>query len=201
MATPETTPAADSPREPGENDIRCAGAPPPYGSAAGSPSAANVIVGLGGIGVRAVASIGVAGRAALRPGAELARAAWRAPAAAPARNRTDRALEALDASGRVDADRARARLVSTMAVAIEWVLDGVRASPQADRLRERVMRSDQLAGSRVGAGLPGRVEDGVRRPSVSADHPAERIARKLLRRALRRNEAPTETAPPARTHP
>ncbi|MGH2967344.1 MAG: hypothetical protein ACRDMH_18450, partial [Solirubrobacterales bacterium] len=163
-----------------------------------------------------VASIGHAGRAALRPGAELARAAWRAPAATPMRDWADSALESLDASGQRDVDRARARLLDTTLVAVNWVLDGVLGSPQAGRLMDRVVDSDEfwgvvervlysddllevLARSRVGAGLAGQVANEARRHTVSADDAAERIARRILRRPPRSEGPPSETTPPARS--
>ncbi|MGH3330888.1 MAG: hypothetical protein ACRDPJ_06210, partial [Nocardioidaceae bacterium] len=65
MATPETTSATAHQLGVGEADVGHTAAPVPSGSAAGSSSAANLAAGLAGIGARAVASIGTAGRVAL----------------------------------------------------------------------------------------------------------------------------------------
>jgi hypothetical protein len=47
---------------------------------------------------------------------------WRAPIATPLRDRADRAVETLDASGRRDAEQARAMLVATASATLNWVL-------------------------------------------------------------------------------
>jgi hypothetical protein len=208
MGTRESTSATADQFGVAEADIGEAPAPLTSGSAAGSPSAANLAAGLAGIGARAVASIGVAGRAALRPGAALAQTAWRTPTAAPARDRVGHALEVLDARGRRDAEQARARLVDASSVALIWILNGAGGSREAGRLMDRLVGSEEFrravehvvqAQRQVGRGVAEEVAGEARRRTVGDS--AERIARIVLRRPARRVDASNETPLPPGTPP
>jgi hypothetical protein len=120
-------------------------------------------------------------------------------------------LEALDASGARDIERARARLGRALDSTIDGVIENALASERSKRAVERVLESEQLwllvdrianspevlnAIASTSVGLTGVVADEARRRTITADEFAERLARRLLRRAPRERRAlPAEAAP------
>ena len=115
---------------------------------AASPTLGNAMVGITGIGTRAVVA-GTVGavavtRVALRPAAVATRAVLRSPPGAAVRNDLRTLIEALDAAGRRDLERARARLGRTLDDSIDRAIDELLDSPRSKRAVEQILESDQL---------------------------------------------------------
>ena len=176
-----------------------------------SPNLGNAFFGVAGIGARAVAggTVGAvaAGRTALRPVDAAGRAVLRSPPGDAVRREATALFEALDDAGRRDLARARASFGRTLDDSIDRAIDGLLGSPRSERVIERILESevlwtlvDRIANSAevldaitsTSAGLAGEVAGEARRRTVAADDVAERIARRLLRRAPREQVAPME---------
>ena len=176
-----------------------------------SPSLGNAVLGVAGIGARALA-VGTLGavavcRTALRPVDAAGRAVLRSPPGDAVRREATALFEVLDEAGRRDLSRARASFSSTLDDSIDRAIDELLDSPRSERAIERILDSEQLwtlvdriansaevldAITSTSAGLAGEVADQARRRTVVADDVAERIARRLLRRPPREQGTPMD---------
>lgn len=112
-------------------------------------------------------------------------------------------IESLDAAGRRDVARAKAELEAALDRATDRFITDLLASQRAKTAIERVLESDELwrlvdrianspevlnAVANASVGLTGVVADEARKRTVTADEFAERVARRVLRRAPRESE-------------
>ena len=167
-------------------------------------TATNVIVGAVGLGARVMASAALGATAAARAVAQPAGAVIRGGLATPpgqaVQAETQALLETLDAAGRRDITRARAEIDRAVDSAIDRFTTDAISSERTSRVLERTLESDDLwrivdrianspevldAIASATVGLTGVVADEARRRTVTADEFAERIARRILRRAPR----------------
>jgi hypothetical protein len=173
------------------------------------------VIGVAGIGVRALATAATTARAvtssAFRPATSATRAGLRTAPGSAVRSEARELFETLDAAGARDIERVKARLGTALDSTIDGLLEDVLASDRSKRVVERVLESEQLwllverianspevlnAIASTSVGLTGVVADEARRRTVTADEFAERIARRLLRRAPRESRAlPVDAAP------
>ena len=171
---------------------------------AASPNLGNALVGIAGVGAR-VAVAGAVGaaaatRAALRPASAATRTVLRSPPGTAVRNDLTALLDELDAAGRRDLERARVRVGRLVDNSVDGSIDRLLNSPRSRRAVERLLESEELwllvdriansaevldAITSTSVGLAGEVADEARRRTATADDVAERIARRLLRRAPR----------------
>jgi len=193
----------------------------PNETPASRPSTANVIVGAAGIGARVTASAALvaveAARAAARPVSAMVQAGLATPPGQSVRSEAEALLESLDAAGRRDIARARVEIDRAVDSAIDRFTTDALSSQRTSRVLERALESDDLwrivdrianspevldAIASATVGLTGVVADEARRRTVTADEFAERIARRLLRRAPREPQpialdpVPEEIGPP-----
>ena len=139
-------------------------------------------------------------RAATRPAAAAVRGGLSTPPGQAARGEAQALLESLDAAGRRDIARAEAELNAALDRAADRLITDTLASQRLKRALERLLESDELwrlvdrianspevlnAVANASVGLTGVVADEARKRTVTADEFAERIARRVLRRAPR----------------
>ena len=177
---------------------------PPTDPAPPRRSTANVIVGAAGIGARVMASAALGATAAVRavaqPAAAMVRGGLATPSDQAVQAETQALLESLDAAGRRDIARARAEIDRAIDSAIDRFTTDAISSQRTSRVLDRALESDDLwrivdrianspevldAIASATVGLTGVVADEARKRTVTADEYAERIARRLLGRALR----------------
>jgi hypothetical protein len=168
------------------------------------PSAGNALIGAAGLSARVMASAAIGAtavaRAAARPAGAALREGMRTPPGQAVRAEAHALLVNLDAAGRKDIARARAEIDRALDRAIDSVTADAVSSQRTSRAIERLLESDDLwrivdriasspevlnAIASASAGLTGVVADEARRRTVTADEFAERIARRVLRRAPR----------------
>jgi hypothetical protein len=168
------------------------------------PSAGNALIGAAGLGARVMASAAIGAtavaRAAARPAAAAIRGGLGTPPGRAVRGETYALLESLDAAGRRDIARARAEIDRALDRAVDRISTDVISSQRTTVALERMLESEDLwrivdriasspevlnAIASASAGLTGVVADEARRRTVTADEFAERIARRVLRRAPR----------------
>ena len=122
------------------------------------------------------------------------------PPGQAARAEAQALLESLDAAGRRDIARAEAELNAALDRAADRLITDTLASQRLKRALERLLESDEVwnlvdrianspevlnAVANASVGLTGVVADEARKRTVTADEFAERIARRVLRRAPR----------------
>lgn len=178
------------------------------------PSAGNALIGAAGIGARvmATAAIGATAvaRAAMRPAATAVRGGMATPPGQAIRAEANALMANLDARGRADLARARAEIDRVLDGAVDRFSTDVIASRRTNAAIERALDSQELwrlvdrianspevlnAIASASVGLTGVVADEARRRTVTADEFAERIARRVLRRAPRTPPLGLEPAP------
>ena len=172
------------------------------------PTPGNALVGALGIGARVMASAtlgaAAAARAATRPAAAIVHTGMSTPPGQAARAEARSLLESLDAAGRRDIERAKAEVNLALDRAVDRVTTDTISSERTSRAIERLLDSEDLwrlvdriakspevvnAIASASAGLTGVVADEARRRTVTADEFAERVARRVLRRAPREPQA------------
>ena len=145
-----------------------------------------------------------AARAAARPAAAIVQTGLSTPPGQAARAEALSLLESLDAAGRRDIARATAEVNLALDRAVDRVTTDTISSERTSRAIERLLDSEDLwrlvdriakspevvnAIASASAGLTGVVADEARRRTVTADEFAERVARRVLRRAPREPQA------------
>ena len=168
------------------------------------PRAGTALIGAVGIGARVMASATIGAtavaRAAVRPASTAMRGGMRTPPGQAVRAEVNALIESLDARGRKDLARARSELDQALDRAVERISTDVISSKRTTAALERALESEDLwrlvdrianspevlnAIASASVGLTGVVADEARRRTVTADEFAERIARRVLRRAPR----------------
>jgi hypothetical protein len=168
------------------------------------PTVANALIGAAGLSARVMASAALgataAARAVTRPAATVVRGGLATPPGQAARAEASGLIESLDAAGRRDLVRAQAELNAALDRATDRFITDLLASQRAKQAIERVLESDELwklvdrianspevlnAVANASVGLTGVVADEARKRTVTADEFAERVARRVLRRAPR----------------
>ncbi len=168
------------------------------------PTVGNALIGAAGLSARVMASAALGATAAVRAATQPVAAAVRggmstAPGQA-ARAEASALIESLDAAGREDLARAQAELNAALDRATDRFITDLLASQRAKLAIERLLESDELwnlvdrianspevlnAVANASVGLTGVVADEARKRTVTADEFAERVARRVLRRAPR----------------
>jgi len=194
---------------------------PPADTSPPRHSAANVLIGAAGIGARVMASATLgataAARAVVQPASAVVRGGLASPPGQAVQAEAHALLDGLDEAGRRDVARARAEINAALDEALDRLVTDILSSGRAKRSIERVLESDELwrlvdrianspevldAVASATVGLTGVVADEARRRTVTADEFAERVARRVLRRAPREpaplvlEPVPEEIGPP-----
>jgi hypothetical protein len=158
-----------------------------------------------------------AARAVAQPAVAVVRGGLATPPGQAVQDEAQALLESLDAAGRRDIARARAEIDRAIDSAIDRLTTDALSSERTSRVLERALESDDLwrivdrianspevlgAIASATVGLSGVVADEARKRTVTADEFAERVTRRLLRRAPREpaplvlDPAPEEIGPP-----
>jgi len=139
-------------------------------------------------------------RTATQPAAAVVRSGMSTAPGQAARAEASALIEGLDAAGRKDLARVQADLNAALDRATDRFITDLLASQRAKQAIERVLESDELwnlvdrianspevlnAVANASVGLTGVVADEARKRTVTADEFAERVARRVLRRAPR----------------
>lgn len=184
------------------------------------PTVGNALIGAAGLSARVMASAALgataAVRAATQPAAAVVRGGMSTAPGQAARAEASGLIESLDAAGRRDLARAQGELNAALDRATDRFITDLLASQRAKQAIERVLESDELwnlvdrianspevvnAVANASVGLTGVVADEARKRTVTADEFAERVARRVLRRAPREPlplalETPSGESPP-----